>query len=247
MSYGPAPFQGVKIPSKWVIRQQTSARTFARIRAVTQETAMIWHRGKDENIGGTHTDESGDTDFADPDERVTTADQLRHEEWGGMNIGAGFFGWIVAIGVAILLWGIIGAIAAAVGNANDISQSQIERESGEISIAAAIVLLVVLLISFYAGGYVAGRMSRFDGTRQGWAVWLISLLAVVIAAVIGGVYGSEYDVMNRVDIPDVPIPTKDLTLSGAVTIAAALFATLLAALTGGRAGTNYHRKVDRTW
>ena len=78
-------------------------------------------------------------------------------------------------------------------------------------------------------------------------MWLISLLVIVIAAIIGAAYGSEYDVLNRVDIPDVPIPTDDLTLGGAVTIAAALFATLLAALAGGKAGTHYHRKVDRTW
>ena len=213
---------------------------------------MLWHRDK-----GAHTDVVRDTPmhddnigqeaYDDPEERVAEVEQVRREEWGGMNIGAGFFGWLVAVGMAVLLSSIITAIAAAVGDANDITQSQLERESGEISIGAAIVLLIVLLISFYAGGYVAGRMSRFDGTRQGWAVWLISLLVVVLAAVIGAAYGSEYDIMNRVDIPDVPIPTDDLTLGGAVTIAAALFATLLAALAGGKAGTHYHRKVDRSW
>ena len=213
---------------------------------------MIWNRDKGEHLErdrDTRTREDVDsrTTYDDPEERVAEVEQVRREEWGGMNIGAGFFGWLVAVGMAVLLSSIIGAIAAAVGNANDITQSDLERRSGEISVGAAIVLLVVLLISFYAGGYVAGRMSRFDGTRQGWAVWLISLVVVVIAAIVGAVYGSEYDVMNRVDIPDVPIPTDDLTLGGAVTIAAALFATLLAALAGGKAGTHYHRKVDRTW
>ena len=213
---------------------------------------MIWNRDKGEHLErdrDTRTREDVDsrTAYDDPEERVAEVEQVRREEWGGMNIGAGFFGWLVAVGMAVLLSSIIGAIAAAVGNANDVTQSDLERRSGEISVGAAIVLLVVLLISFYAGGYVAGRMSRFDGTRQGWAVWLISLVVVVIAAIVGAVYGSEYDVMNRVDIPDVPIPTDDLTLGGAVTIAAALFATLLAALAGGKAGTHYHRKVDRTW
>lgn len=205
---------------------------------------MIWHREK-----GDHDDRDTRTRdvYDDPEERVAEVEQVRREEWGGMNVGAGFFGWLVAVGMAVLLSSIISAVAAAVGDANDITQSDVERQSGEISIGAAIVLLVVLLISFYAGGYVAGRMSRYDGTRQGWAVWLISLVVVVIAAIIGAAYGSEYDIMNRVDIPDVPIPTDDLTLGGAVTIAAAVFATLLAALAGGRAGTNYHRKVDRTW
>jgi hypothetical protein len=213
---------------------------------------MIWNRDKGQHLG---TD--GDTRTRTRDDVVTPpphhaaddhvdVEQHRREKWGGMNLGAGFFGWLVAVGMAVLLSSIIGAIAAAVGDANDVTQSQLDREAGKISIGAAIVLLVVLLISFYAGGYVAGRMSRFDGARQGWAVWLISLVVVIVAAIIGAVFGSEYDVMNRVDIPDVPIPTDDLTVGGAITIAAAIFATLLAALTGGKAGTHYHRKVDRT-
>ena len=214
---------------------------------------MIWNKDKGEHLDTdrdtrTHADEPEDrTTYDGPEDQAAEVQQAREEKWGGMHLGAGFFGWLVAVGMAVLLSSIIGAIAAAVGDANDVTQTQLDREAGKISVAAAIVLLVVLLISFYAGGYVAGRMSRFDGTRQGWAVWLISLVVVVIAAVIGGVYGSEYDVMNRVDIPDVPIPTEDLTLGGAITIAAAIFATLLAALAGGKAGTHYHSKVDRTW
>ena len=214
---------------------------------------MIWNRDKGEHLDTdrdtrTHADDPDDrTTYDGPEDRAAEVQQAREEKWGGMHLGAGFFGWLVAVGMAVLLSSIIGAIAAAVGDANDVTQSQLDREAGKISVAAAIVLLAVLLISFYAGGYVAGRMSRFDGARQGWAVWLISLVTVVIAAIIGIAYGSEYDVMNRVDIPNVPIPTEDLTLGGAVTIAAAIFATLLAALAGGKAGTHYHSKVDRTW
>ncbi|KQV75981.1 hypothetical protein ASC61_13730 [Aeromicrobium sp. Root344] len=208
---------------------------------------MIWNRDKGNHVDtDTRTRDEDRTAYIGPDQRDAEVEEHQRERWGGMNLGAGFFGWLVAVGMAVLLSSIIGAIAAAVGDANDITQSDIEREAGQISVAAAIVLLVVLLISFYAGGYVAGRMSRFDGTRQGWAVWLISLVVVVIAAIIGAAWGSEYDVMNRVDIPDVPIPTDDLTLGGAITIAAAIFATLLAALAGGKAGTHYHRRVDRT-
>ena len=211
---------------------------------------MIWNKDKGEHLDtdrDTRTDADDDrTAYDGPEDQAADVQQAREEKWGGMHLGAGFFGWLVAVGMAVLLSSIIGAIAAAVGDANDVTQSQLDREAGKISVAAAIVLLVVLLISFYAGGYVAGRMSRFDGARQGWAVWLISLVTVVIAAIIGIAYGSEYDVMNRVDIPNVPIPTEDLTLGGAITIAAAIFATLLAALAGGKAGTHYHRRVDRT-
>jgi heme/copper-type cytochrome/quinol oxidase subunit 1 len=187
--------------------------------------------------------EADDTDETE----VVGGHERQRQVFGGTNWGAGFFGWLVAVGMAILLSGIVGAIAAAVGNANDVTQTDLERRSGTIGITAAVVLLVVLLISYYAGGYVAGRMSRFDGGRQGFAVWLIGVAVVIVAAAVGGVFGSEYDVINRVDVPDVPIPTDDLTTGGAITIAAALVVTLLAALAGGRAGTHYHRKVDRAW
>jgi uncharacterized membrane protein len=206
------------------------------------------HATSGDDVGSRdHVDAGDRLAYADPADRAAVSEHNRHEKWGGMNLGAGFFGWLVALGMAILLSGIIGAIAAAVGNANDVTQSELERESGTISLAAAIVLLVILVLSFYAGGYVAGRMSRFDGGRQGWAVWLISIVVIVVAAIVGAVFGREYDVLNRVDVPDIPIPTDDLSLGGAITIAAAIVATLLAALAGGKAGTHYHRKVDRTW
>lgn len=35
-----------------------------------------------------------------------------------------------------------------------------------------IVLGVIVLVAYYCGGYVAGRMARFDGMKQGLAVWL---------------------------------------------------------------------------
>jgi hypothetical protein len=181
------------------------------------------------------------------EERQEVGERRRREEFGGMHLGAAFFGWLVAIGMAVLLAGIIGAVAAAVGDATKVTQSELERESGTIGVTAAVVLLVVLLISYYTGGYVAGRMSRFNGFKQGLAVWLVGLAVVIVAAALGALFGSQYDIMNRVDVPDIPIPTDDITLGGAITLVAAVVATLVAALLGGKAGTRYHRKVDRTW
>ena len=93
-----------------------------------------------------------------------------YEKFGGVNLGAALSGWLVAIGVAVLLTGIVGAVAAAIGDAKNITQSDAEREAGTVGVASAFVLLAVLVVGYYAGGYVAGRMSRFDGGRQGLAV-----------------------------------------------------------------------------
>ena len=120
----------------------------------------------------------------DSNRDVSTNGQPAHagearDKFGGVNIGASFFGWIVAIGIAILLTSIVGAIGTAVGFSGNLSQTDAERQAGTIGIVSAIVLLLVLMVAYYAGGYVAGRMSRFDGGRQGFVVWLIGLLVTI--------------------------------------------------------------------
>ncbi|MDQ3628432.1 MAG: YrzE family protein [Actinomycetota bacterium] len=169
----------------------------------------------------------------------------RREEFGGLNLGADFFGWLVAIAVTLLLTGIIGAILTGVNSSVSITQDEAERSAGTIGIASAILLLVVLMIGYYFGGYVAGRMSRFDGGRQGLGVWLIGLIVTAVVVVVGLIFGNEYDVFRRVDLPSLPIPTDTATVSGLIALAAVLLGTLLAAMLGGKAGQRYHRKVDR--
>jgi amino acid transporter len=169
----------------------------------------------------------------------------QRERFGGINWGAAFFGWLVAVAVAILLTSIAGAVAAAVGYNTSVTQSQAERQAGTIGIAAAVVLLVVLLVAYYTGGYVAGRMSRFDGGKQGLAVWVIGLLVTIAAVLLGVVFGSQYDILNRVNLPTIPVPTEALSWGGAITAAAVVLGTLLAAMAGGKVGQRYHSKVDR--
>ena len=106
-------------------------------------------------------------------------------------------------------------------------------------------MLAVLALSWYCGGYVAGRMARFDGARQGIGVWMWTLVigaALAIAAVIGG---SEYDVLQQLNLPNVAVGDQSLTTAGLITLAAALVVTLLFAILGGKAGDLYHRRVDR--
>jgi hypothetical protein len=106
-------------------------------------------------------------------------------------------------------------------------------------------VLAILALSWYCGGYVAGRMARFDGARQGIGVWVWTLIigaALAIAALIGG---SEYDVLQQLNLPNVAVGDQSLTTTGFVTLAAALVVTLLFAIMGGKAGELYHRRVDR--
>jgi hypothetical protein len=173
-----------------------------------------------------------------------TTDEAR-DKFGGTNLGASFFGWIVAVGIAILLTSMAGAVGAAFGFSGNVSQSQAERQAGSIGIAAGIVLVVVLVVGYYAGGYVAGRMSRFDGGRQGLAVWLIGLVVTLIAIGVGALFGSQYNLLDRVSLPRIPVALDQLGWGAAITGVAVIVCTLLAAIIGGKVGHRYHDRVDR--
>lgn len=175
----------------------------------------------------------------------TVGEAHARDRFGGTNWGAAFFGWLVAIATAILLTSIVGAVASAVGTSRDITQTEAERSAGTIGIVAAVVLLVVLGVGYYAGGYVAGRMSRFDGARQGLGVWIIGLVVTLVAIVLGAVFGSQYNILDRVSLPSLPLGGGDLGWGAVITAAAVVVGTLLAALLGGKVGRHYHARVDR--
>ena len=168
----------------------------------------------------------------------------QREEFGGINWGAAFFGWLVAIGVGALLVGLLAAAGTAVG-LTTLSESEATSNASEIGIGGAIALLAALAIAYYCGGYVAGRMSRFDGARQGVGAWIIGLLVTIVLAVAGAVLGSEYNVLEQLNLPALPVGDSELAGGGAIALAAVVAGTLLAAIVGGKAGERYHRRVDR--
>ena len=57
--------------------------------------------------------------------------------------------------------------------------------------------------------------------------------------------GAEYNVLDRLDLPALPVGDSELASGGAIALAIVIAGTLLAALAGGKAGEQYHRKVDR--
>lgn len=168
----------------------------------------------------------------------------QRDEFGGLNWGSAFFGWLVAIGVATLLTAILSAAGAAIGLTKT-SPSQASSSADTIGIVGGVLLLLVLLAAYFAGGYVAGRMSRFDGPRQGFGVWVIGLLVTVLLGVAGVLLGAKYNVLQQLNLPRIPVDEGALTAGGAIALAAVVLGTLLAAVLGGKAGTRYHRKIDR--
>jgi hypothetical protein len=173
----------------------------------------------------------------------------QHDRFGGIKWGAAFFGWLSANGLAIILLAILSAAGVAFGlsqvSSVDQAADQATQQADTIGIAGGIALLVVLFLAYLAGGYVAGRMTRFDGVKQGIAVWMIGLLVVIALAVLGAVLGAEYNVLTQLNLPSIPLSGDTLTTPGIIAGVAALLITLLGAILGGKLGTRYHRKIDR--
>jgi hypothetical protein len=207
----------------------------------------------DAGKGSTDRDNSVDRDRYDDEregavrERAAgpgVVQQRQRDEYGGFNIGAALFGWLVAVGMAVLLTALLSAAGAAIG-LTQLTEGEAKSNAETISIVGGILLIVVLALSYYAGGYVAGRMSRFDGGRQGLGVWLFGLVVTVVLAVLGAIAGSEWNLFSQVNLPRIPIDEGSLATGGAITLVLILIGTLVAAIAGGKVGERYHRKVDR--
>jgi hypothetical protein len=168
----------------------------------------------------------------------------QREEFGGVSWTCAFFGWLVSVGIAAILLGLLSAAGAAFG-LGDVSDAEAEANAETIGIVGAVLLLLVLGLAYYLGGYVSGRMSRFDGARQGLAVWGIGLVVTIALAVLAALFGSEYNVLEPLNLPRIPIDEGSLTVGAVIALVAVLVGTLLAAAVGGKTGERFHRKVDR--
>lgn len=164
-------------------------------------------------------------------------------EFGGFKFGSAFFGWLTAMGTTVLLTALVTAIGANTGTTVD---DAADAALGAGGIIAIIVIGLVLLVSYYAGGYVAGRMARFSGAKQGIAVWLWALAVAVLVAIVTAIAGAQWDILGNLDsFPRIPVTPETATVTGILTALGAAIVTLVGAILGGLAGMRFHRRVDR--
>jgi amino acid transporter len=169
----------------------------------------------------------------------------------GINWGAAFFGWVAAMGLAVILTAFVAAVGAAVGitqgtTTAEQAATQIQNQDPQtVGLVGVIVLAVVAFVSYYGGGYVAARMSRFDGPRQGFAVWLWAVLVAVVVAVVAAVAGARFDVLSTLNtFPRWPVDQGTVTSTGIIALLLLLAITLVGAVLGGAGGMRYHRKLE---
>lgn len=188
------------------------------------------------------------------DTRRPTAEELVHrqrEAFGGAKVGSAFFGWLITAATAGILTGalVIADTVLGLGVIPDPWASAGIGPFDALTVGWIVVgvLLAIVLVAFYCGGYVAGRMARFSGVAQGLVVWLWAVVVAVIAGVLGVVLDGQYAFVDALvgALPTLPV-AEDLGLvariAGAVAVVAA---SLGGAVLGGHVGVRYHRRVDR--
>src|SRR5215210_6814360 len=182
--------------------------------------------------------------FEEAEERE---DRLR-DMYGGVDWLASFLGLVFAMVIGAIFSAIAGLVLVPIGIPPDLSGGQI----GAPAITGLALLGVLIFLTYFFGGYVAGRLARFDGGRNGAMVLVWTFIVVLILA-LGAVVFSGFlpdaaaeRLANTVD--GMLSTARDLAAAGVVGIVTALTAVLLALLggfLGGRLGSRYHTEIDR--
>jgi hypothetical protein len=227
----------------------------------TDDDSISANEVGEERVGGAHADTTR-IDAADRDRDLDDADRDRDlddagddvdrssvvgrekEALGGVKVGSAFFGWLTATGMAVLLTALVtgGGAAVSLAQGNGTEGGTIET----IGLTEAIVLLVIFFLAYYCGGYVAGRMARFNGFKQGFAVWVWAAVIAVAVAILAATAGDKYDIQSKLNnFPRIPANEGDVTTNGIIAAVAIAAVTLVGAIMGGLAGMRFHRRVDK--
>jgi hypothetical protein len=198
---------------------------------------------EDRPVTSTPSDPVADTTALDRREVVGR----QKEAFGGMKFGSCFFGWLTASGTAVLLAALVTGVGAALGLSRNVDVTNpTPAQTESIGFVGGIVLLAIIFVAYLAGGYVAGRMARFNGLKQGLGVWLWAVIMAILVGIAGWLAGARFDVLARVNsFPRLPLNEGTLTTGGIIVAVGVVAASLVGAMLGGLAGMRYHRRVDR--
>ena len=182
--------------------------------------------------------------FEAADERE---DRLR-DMYGGVDWLASFLGFVFSLVLGAVFSSVTGLLLVPFGFSPDFSDGQL----GASVITGLAVLAVLIFLTYFFGGYVAGRLARFDGGRNGAMVLAWTFILVLILTLVAVVfYGFLPDgiAAGVVNLAQATASTlSDLSGAGVAGIVAASGAVLVALLGGffgGRLGSRYHTEIDR--
>src|SRR5829696_7814920 len=182
--------------------------------------------------------------FEAADERE---DRLR-DMYGGVDWLASFLGFIFTLVLGAVFSSVTGLLLVPFGFSPDFSDGQL----GASLITGLGVLAVLIFLTYFFGGYVAGRLARFDGGRNGAMVLAWTFIVVLILTLVAVVFSGFLPAGITAGVGNLAQSTVRAASSlagagvaGIAAAAAALLVALLGGFFGGRLGSRYHTEIDR--
>jgi len=175
---------------------------------------------------------------------LSAAQEYQHERFGGLKIGSAFFGWLVAVGLTVLLTAVASLVVRLAGISPDLGATP-GQDPRMLGLTGGIVALVVMLLAYAAGGYVAGRLARFDGARNGFAVWAMGLVVTAAVTIATAATGNTESIFAALRVPGIALSDTAFSWTGVLALLIVAVVALIGAIAGGKAGERYHRRVDR--
>lgn len=183
-------------------------------------------------------------------EAMEEREERLRDIYGGTDWLASFLGFVFALVGGAILASIPAVILIPLGFTIDISGGTL----GTAAITGLAIVGVVLFLMYFFGGYVSGRLARFDGGLNGIMLIIWTIIVVVLFLLAGGIFsgllpaGVAENMQGFVRENVIP-GFNNLVAQGALGIGILVAAVLLAVLgafLGGRTGGRYHRDIDYT-
>lgn len=172
----------------------------------------------------------------------------QRESYSGFKFGSAFFGAVVMTGIFVILSAIVTAVVVVFGLGTTGASTTNDGDLSARAIVAAVIVAVILFVAAMCGGYVAGRMARFAGVKQGLATWFWGILFAVVVGLYAWYLGANNNWDSTPGAMDMGTGFQmdgSQWWIGVVAIVVVLAVTLLGAIAGGALGMRYHRRVDR--
>ena len=176
-------------------------------------------------------------------------DRLR-DMYGGVDWLASFLGFIFALVAGSFFLLVAGLVLAPLGVSMDFASAEI----GPAAITGLVLVAILVFLTYFFGGYVAGRLARFDGGRNGAMLLLWTGVTVLVLALVNAVLSGFLPARVSEDIGNLVqnnlLSTigglSQLGVAGVLIFAGALLVALAGGFLGGRLGSRYHTEIDRT-
>lgn len=189
---------------------------------------------------------AGDAAGSEPILTAATALSMQKSRYSRMHLLPGLLGWLITISLMDGgLWAIQSWLTLT-GQSESIEYSSVVSRlfsGASNAVPVAVALSVLIFFAYLVGGYAAGRMARFAGAKQGIAVWLWQIMALILGSL--ATFLTPQLFQNGVASLSLQKLIAGDFANGLLAVLLVLALSFLGAILGGLLGRLYHRRVDK--